>query len=579
MRTTTLTTLLLTSLALPIGGIHSLEGGLPLSIASHRKAGTTVVQNSQTRDVDGIFAPWDTTASPGCALGVIREGKLVHKRGYGMASLDLGVALGPTAVLRIGSTSKQFTAAAITLLAEEGKLTLDDEIQKHIPEIPDYGTAVTVRHLLHHTSGLRDYLVLMFLAGNRPDDFYTNDEVLTMLARQRELNFPPGEEYLYSNSGYFLLGEIVRRISGSSLREYADEMIFQPLGMTHTHFHDDHTEIVPNRASGYSPTKAGNFAIDMTTLDMVGDGGVFTTVEDLLQWDRNFYEQRIGGPEFNTTLLTRGVLNSGKTLDYALGLQHGSYRGRPVVEHSGSFVGFRAQLMRFPADQLSIICLCNLSTANPTALARLVADVYLGIEPETISAAGGGSDNSKTPIVELTEEALHTLTGVYLNDELDAQPRGLRVISDTGHLLLTLSGDEYVATPVSGNRFHSSSSGLDVELEFEPKESPQLTIRISGDVYARFSRSDLALPTTAQLAEYAGTYHSAELGADYRFVLQDGDLYLRHNAAPDSPLLPLQRDQFTVGRLDIEFLRDGQGVVRALSLDAGRVQNLRFERG
>jgi len=387
--------------------------------------------------VDSVFAEYDNTRSPGCALGVIRDGRLVFKRGYGMAVLEHGIPNSPTTVFRIGSTSKQFTAAAIVLLAAEGKLSLDDDIRRFLPEMRDYGTPVTIRHLLHHTSGVRDYLTLMSLAGRRDDDWYTDDEVVTMVARQRELNFEPGERMLYSNSGYFLLSQIVKRASGMSLREYAADRIFGPLGMEHSHFHDDHAEIVPNRASGYAPAEDGGFRISMTTLDMVGDGGVFTTVEDLYRWDQNFYRPRFGGQSFLDRLLNRGVLSNGDTLDYALGLGHAVYRGLPVVRHGGAFVGFRADMMRFPAERFTVICLCNLSTAPPWRLAERVADIYLAdrLEPVEEAPEEARQEAEEAEPLELSAEQLAAYAGDYYGEELDVTYR-LRVEGDTLRLFL-----------------------------------------------------------------------------------------------------------------------------------------------
>ncbi|NIM50976.1 MAG: serine hydrolase [Gemmatimonadales bacterium] len=384
--------------------------------------------------VDSIFARYDHTRSPGCALGVIRDGAFVLKRGYGMANLEYGIALTPTSVFRIGSTSKQFTAAAILLLAEEGKLSLDDNVRRYVPELRERYPPVTIRHLLHHTSGVRDYLTLMTLAGRQSDDFYTDDDVVGMLARQNELNFAPGEEYLYSNSGYFLLSRVVRGASGKSLRQYADEKIFRPLAMTHTHFHDDHREVVSNRASGYAPVQGGGFRISMTNLDMVGDGGVFTTVEDLLRWDRHFYRRQIGGERFWHEMLERGVLNSGDTLDYARGLVHGEYRGLKTVSHGGAFVGFRAQLLRFPEQRFSVICLCNLSSANPSRLALRVADVYLedllGPAEEEETPERRQDEPQEAEPFHLSGSQRAQYVGDYYSEELDVVYQ-IRVEDDT----------------------------------------------------------------------------------------------------------------------------------------------------
>ena len=247
--------------------------------------------------VDELFRDYDRSDTPGCALGVYRDGKIAYARGYGMANLELGVANSPQTVFDIGSTGKQFTAFSIQLLAQEGKLSLDDDIRKWMPEIPSYGKTITIRHLLHHTGGLRDYIELMSLQGVMQEDLTGDAEVLEIMARQKAPNFPPGEEHLYSNTGYNLLSMIVKRVSGLSLRDFAAERIFGPLGMTHTQYNDSHTRIIPNRATGYSRPKGGVWGIDMSDWEQTGDGAVNTTVEDLQLWDENFYDGRVGGPK------------------------------------------------------------------------------------------------------------------------------------------------------------------------------------------------------------------------------------------------------------------------------------------
>ena len=338
--------------------------------------GPTVDATTLSR-VDAVFADHASLAGPGCSLGVIQDGRLIQATGYGSANLDHGIPNGPHTIFRVGSVSKQFTAAAIALLVIRGELDLDAPVQRYISELPDYPDPPTLRHLVHHTSGLRDYIVLMALAGNRSEDFYTNQEVLDAISRQRELNFTPGTEYLYSNSGYFLLGEIVARISGGSLRQFAEENFFAPLGMTNTHFQDDHNEIVHNRATGYAPTGDG-FRVNVTTLDMVGDGGIFTSVEDWVAWDRNLGEGTVGGDDWLALMHTRGVLNSGDTIPYAFGISHGEHRGLATVGHGGSWVGYRAGMTRYPEVGYSFVALCNSSRIDPMALIAGTAEVYLG---------------------------------------------------------------------------------------------------------------------------------------------------------------------------------------------------------
>jgi len=415
--------------------------------------------------VDSVFAEYDRTDSPGCALGVIRDGELIYARGYGMANLDLGVAISPASVFRIGSTSKQFTAAAVVLAAQQADLSLDDDIREYLPELPDYGTTITIRDLLHHTSGIRDYLGLMRLAGLRDDDWYTDAEVVAMLARQKATNFEPGSEHLYSNSGYFLISQIIKRATGLTLREYAHQHIFRPLGMTHTHFHDDHNEVVPNRASGYAPASGGGFRVSMTSLDMVGDGGVFTTIEDLLLWDRNFYEPRVGGEAFLRTMLQRGVLTGGDTLDYALGLSHGSYRGLASVRHGGAFVGFRAEMIRFPEQRFSVVCLCNLAAANPSRLADRVSDVYLAdVLGPVEEGAGRGGRRSESEAAEGPEYGaaeLAAFAGTYRSEELDSD---YRIFLEGGELKVRRGrADPISLQPTSADEFRLEGARLTFE--------------------------------------------------------------------------------------------------------------------
>ena len=307
-------------------------------------------RNDLHQRVDGVFAKWDSTVSPGCSLSVIRDGQIVYKRGYGMADLDHDIPITPETVFHVASISKQFTAAAIILLAQEGKISLDDDVHKYVTELPDFGAPITIRQLVHHTSGLRDQWALLGLAGWRYSlDLITDDDVLDVISRQKELNFTPGAEYVYCNTGFTLLAQIVKRVSSESLREFTLKRIFQPLGMKSTHFRDDHAEIVKHIAYGYVEGEGENsYRLSVTNFDTVGATSLLTTVEDLAQWDENFYHPRVGGPDFVRQQLERGKLNSGKVIDYAFGLALGKYRGLPTVGHGGADAGYRADFLRFP---------------------------------------------------------------------------------------------------------------------------------------------------------------------------------------------------------------------------------------
>ena len=361
-------------------------------------------------------------------MAVYQNAKIVLAKGYGAANLEYGIPITPATPFVVGSVSKQFTAAAIALLVEEKRLALTDDVRKYVPELADYGTPITIDHLVHHTSGLRDWWELVGVAGLRFDDTYTTQDVLDMTARQHGLNFTPGERYLYSNTGYIVLGIVVQRVTGKSLREFAADRIFGPLKMTDSHYQDDHTRPVRGRAYAYSPAAGGRYTINVWNNDLVGQGGVMTTVLDLAKWDGNFDTGAVGGPGFLQRQLERGKLNDGNQLSYAFGLNIGTYRGLDLVEHSGSTGGYRAVLSRFPKQHTSIAALCNVSTAAPTTLVHRVADYLLRDSftapvPSTnaTTAANGERPGSVSPpAVQLPAAALAKLAGRYYSDELNA---------------------------------------------------------------------------------------------------------------------------------------------------------------
>lgn len=329
--------------------------------------------------VDAIFKPWDKPDAPGCAVGVLRNGAFAYQRGYGIANLDYDIPNDPDLVYYVGSDSKQFTAASVALLSLDGRISLDDDIRKYFPEMPDYGTPITVRHLIHHTSGIRDIYDVMSIAGLRMEDVFPDSDATALIARQKALNFKPGDAYLYSNSGYFLLAQLVRRVTGKSLREYADEKIFAPLRMTHTHFHDDPGHVMKQRAMSYESDGHGGYRISyLQNFDKVGAGGLYTNLDDLRKWDENFYTHQVGGEAMQQLIHTRGVLNNGDTLAYAFGNNVGRYRGLRTTEHGGALMGYKAEVLRFPDEHFTVLATCNLGSINPGPLAQAVAEVYLG---------------------------------------------------------------------------------------------------------------------------------------------------------------------------------------------------------
>lgn len=390
--------------------------------------------SSLASKVDEIFAAF-TPDTPGCAVAVYQNGNTILAKGYGSANLEYGVPITPATPFIVGSVSKQFTAAAIALLVEEKRIALTDDVRKYVPELADYGKPITIDHLVHHTSGLRDWWELVGLAGMRFDDTYAVQDVLDMTARQHGLNFTPGDRYVYSNTGYIVLGLVVQRVTGKSLREFAADRIFGPLKMADSHYQDDHTQPVRGRAYAYSllypEVAGGRYAINVWNNDLVGQGGVMTTVLDLAKWDANFDTGAVGGPGFLRRQLERGRLNLGTELDYAFGLQIGSYRGLDLIEHSGSTGGYRAVLTRFPKKHTSIAVLCNVSNAAAVTLSHRVADHLLRdslaapVPTATTTTAAAGTNGGReasapAPTVQPSTGALGQLAGRYYSDELDA---------------------------------------------------------------------------------------------------------------------------------------------------------------
>jgi CubicO group peptidase (beta-lactamase class C family) len=525
--------------------------------------------------VDELFRKMDTTVSPGCALSVIKDGGIIYERGYGMADLDHNVPITPTTVFHVASMSKQFTAASILLLAQEGKLSLDDPVRKYVPELPDFGTPITIRQLIHHTSGLRDQWNLLGLAGWRYSlDLITDDDVLSVVTRQKDLNFAPGTKHMYSNTGYTLLAQIVKQVSGMSFREFTTARIFEPLGMKNTHFRDDHAEIVKNIAYGYEPAK-NTFRISITNFDTVGATSLLTTVEDLAFWDDNFYHPKVGGPELIKGLLERGKLNNGEQLDYASGLVVGNYRGLAAVDHGGADAGYRSDMIRFPEQHFSAACLCNLSSANPSELTRKVAEIYLGKEMKPADTPHAPDDKGVT----LTADQLSSKVGTYLNAEDD---QVLRISVKAGKLAIDdgSADDGYELRAISENQFQLLIAPVD--LTFEPAEpgSPlQFVLKGSDGKPNRFASVPSFVPSASQMNEYIGIYSSEEIEPLYEVKL-DGDRLelLRLRNKPDV-LHPVTLDLFAGSIGTIRFTRNSSGKISGFTLSTGRINNLRFQKG
>ena len=385
-----------------------------------------------------MFADLDRPGSPGAAVSVIRDGEIIHSRGYGYAQIEHDVPVTPHTVFHVASVSKQFTAMAVTMLAAEGALSLDDPAQAHLEFVPEFEHPVTVRQMIHHTSGIRDQWQLLGISGWRLDDVITTEQILGLMSRQRELNFVPGSEYLYSNMGYTLLAETAATVGGLPFPEFTAARIFRPLGMDRTHFHDDHEHIVPDRAYSYRPVPAGDddrgegsgagpqaeYTKAVLSYANAGATSLFTTADDLARWLDNFRHETVGGPQVMEMMTTRGVLNSGDTIPYAHGLSIGDHRGLRTVGHGGADAGFRTQAVWYPEANVGVVVLTNVANGNPGGRARQVAEIVLTeVFPE---AAPEEEDDPPAPAADSVPSwtpdraTLAGYAGSYYSPELDA---------------------------------------------------------------------------------------------------------------------------------------------------------------
>jgi CubicO group peptidase (beta-lactamase class C family) len=527
-------------------------------------------QDALAARVDKVFAAWDKPDSPGASVAVVRDGRVIYSRGYGQAQLEYAVPNTPATTFHAASVSKQFTAFAIQLLVQEGKLSLDDEVRKHVPELQLQGPPVTIRQLVHHTSGVRDQWSLVLLAGLRMDDVITEPDILGLLWAQRQTNFVPGDEELYSNSGYTLLGLIVRRVSGQSLAAFAKARIFDPLGMSSTRFQENYGDLVKGRAYSYYRFRDA-WRYSALSYSNTGATSLFTTVEDLARWDDNLTTGRVGGAAVQAAMLVRGKLNNGREIGYASGLVLGNHRGLPVQEHSGSDAGFRSHLLRLPAQKLSVLLLGNAADLATGQLARQVADIYLegtpGLEPV----------RALPPEVELQARDL----APYLGD-FEMRPgfvltftaeRNQLMVQATGQprfAMLAAAEDRFVVRNFEASvTFPRPVGNQPVETAMWQQGGRDLPLR-------RVVRQE---PTAESLQACAGDYYSPELRTLYGLGVRNGKLFVRYPRG-ELELRPLAGDQFSapfpLGVLAMR--RNAAGACEGFAVTTGRVRNLLFQR-
>lgn len=512
---------------------------------------------SKAAEVDHIFAAFNTH-TPGCAVGVSEHGTVALRAGYGMADLERGVPVSADTVFESGSVAKQFTAMAILLLAQQGKISLDDPLRKYLPELPDYRAQPTIRQVLSHLSGLREWRLIATFSGT-PEGTYVldNHDLLRIAAGQRALNFDPGTAWSYTNTGFNIATILIERAlgNGKTFEEFTRAAIFEPLQMTHTRWRDDFRAVVPNRALAYT-FKEGEWIQDTPVENIIGAGGMLSTVGDWLLWNENFTHAKVGGPEIVKMQQTPAVLSSGKTTSYAAGLTIGTFDSLREVSHGGATGGYRTWLGRYPDQGVSVAVMCNSAQANPTQLGRETSRLW----------TGGVLAPNPTPVV-VEAAKLESLAGMYrrVRDNTVAELR----VRD-GKLMF----DRVALTPVSAAEFSAGQN------RFLFQDGRLNVATPDGDI--AYKRVESAHLSDSELAALAGNYQSGETGSTLAVAAKAGELTLAIGWNKPLRLRPTFRDGFIMegggGATSIVFHRDQAGKVTGLSAGDDRVWDLRFTR-
>lgn len=534
-------------------------------------AGGATAADIDPAKIDAVFAAFAKDA-PGCAVGIYREGQVLLERGYGLADLNHGVAIAPDTVFDIGSSSKQFTALAVLMLAKEGKLSLQDKVSKHLPELKELGDRITIGQMLHHTAGLRDYNELLLMSGRDIGDVTGSDDALKVLAAQKGLNFAPGSRFSYSNSGYFLAAMIVERVSGETMDAFLQARVFKPLGMTATHVRTDHTLVTPRRATAYGPTGPATFAIDMSNWNQPGDGAVQSTVRDLARWDGEMANPKAIDAALLKALQTPGKLNDGSAIPYGLGLGLDSYRGLQRIHHAGAWGGYRAMIMRFPAQRIGMALTCNAAQANPVALAQRISDVVLDGQFKDAPAAVAAAPAATAPAAPADFDPTP-----FIGRYQDAEGELLHIErQDSGQLTMKRGPGGSPLKPLAARRMQSTS-GI-TTLDLAPDGQTIALARRDEPKSVTFKRLPDYRATAADMTALAGSWYSAEVGAEWQLKSDGTGLKLKAAGVGDASLTGVTQDLLAGPSFSFRVERDTKGAPVALVYDSGRTRGVKFAR-
>jgi CubicO group peptidase (beta-lactamase class C family) len=496
--------------------------------------------------------------APGCAAAVSLNGETVFEKAFGLADMEHNVPNTTQTIFESGSVAKQFTAAALVLLQQDGKLSIDDPVKKYIPELPDYGAPLTIRHLLNHTAGLRDWGTVLSLTGvGRGERIINQDLALDVITHQKALDFTPGAEYSYSNSGYNLAAIIVERVSKQKFPAFVEERLFKPLGMKNSSWRDDYQRIVPGRAQAYSRPGNGPWRLNMPFMNVYGNGGMLTTVGDWMKWNAMLDSQSLGAP-LVTALETQGVLNDGRKIAYALGLTVNKYKGLKDVSHGGATAGYQTFLARYPDNKVSVAVMCNGTSPSAGGLAANITDEIFGPFPEA----------PKTETVKLSEEELKKFVGIWRSEKTHLPARFAVQNGIPGWRGARL-------VPVGGGEFTAGDNRLKFTLDKDGKPVAAENVDPDGEV-TRFIPEQEWKPTPAELESFKGDWFSEEAGATFTFAVDADKAFIKQRPATSLALQPLYKDHFFAQGSVVWFTRDKKGKVNGMHVGSSRMRDMPF---
>lgn len=532
--------------------------------------------DSTIKKIDALFLKWNTKSSPGCAVGIIRNDSLIFSKGYGIANLEYAIKNEPQTLFHVASVSKQFTAYSIVLLARQGKLKLDDDIHKWLPWFPDLKEKITIRNLLNHTSGIRDQWQLLAISGTRLDDVITQDQIIKILSKQQALNFKPGDQYSYSNSGFTMLAEIVKAVSGRTLRQFTDSAIFKPLGMTSTHFHDDYTEIEKNRSYSYDRKDSSHFTNAVLSYSVAGATSLITNISDMSKWVMNFYDHKVGDQKDIDTLIQKGKLNNGKELSYALGIVNDTWKGWRQYSHGGADAGYRTHVAVFPDLKMGFIVFSNLGDFYPGGKAYEMAELFI---KDTVYKKGPSMNEQRdsTAAVLKDPQTIRKFIGNYIGEDglpfsftIKNRQLHFQIFNETNFLIKELK-DTFSIPQAPEIKFIFGLRGKDTIVDVI---TPDRVYHLEKYI------KDTSQPDEV-LKKYTGTYFCPELDCRYDIVLKDHHLFLTNSKYNDAKLTLIGKDHLANDNWWINHLmikRDSKNNITGFEVNSGRIMHLRFNK-